>query len=330
MSVVQNHPKVFVAMPSLDDSELITSVINALDDAQYKDRVHIGIAYATQFSNKKLNAKIQNSLGRINNVSIKFINLNKFFGSVWGRINARSLYSGEDYYLQIDAHTLFDTDWDSRLIEIFEQAKTKVKNKLVISGSPSAYRYNINGQRKNIDNKWKLTCPYYVNGTLADRFNEYSQYTMMFPNWSEDFPETVWSSFDDIFFPSAKVSGGMIFGDKGFAEDYLDLYPYPAVFYEEEIMKSVELVNKGYEIVCTSVPIPISHLYSMDINDLGGKREFSKTPPEKTGAYIDKYKEYILSNKIKIDKYLEKTGMNLRTNTIEFPMPEPDWFKNDK
>lgn len=321
---------IFIGIPSVKDSELIPTVLNAINYSENKDRVFIGIAYATEFSNKKLNDSLYNSLRKIENISINFVNLNKYYGAGWGRINVSNLYNNQDYYLQIDSHTMFDKNWDTKLIKIFQDAKKRVKDKIVISGYPSPYSYNINGQRKLSRGSMKLTCPKYIDGTISDRFNIYKDYTNMLPNWDDFFPEEIWNNDKEIFFPSPKVSGGFTFGGKEFGMNYRKYYPYAPLFYDEEIIQSVELINDGYNIICPSIDIPISHLYSADINEKGGERNITNPDINKFQEFIKKYEKYLLNNKEKINFYRKKTGMNLLNNQVEFEMPKPDWFiKNE-
>lgn len=321
-----NEETIFIGIPSIKDTELIPTVLNAINDSENRNRIFIGIAYTTEFSNKKLNDSLSNALKNFDNVSFNFFNLNKYHGAGWGRIHASELYNDQDYYLQIDSHMLFDKNWDTKLIKIFKDAKERVKNKIVISGYPTPYSYNVNSQRKVISDTMKLTCPKYVDGNISDRFDVYTEYMNMLPNWEDFFPEIIWENDDEIFFPSPKVSGGFTFGDKEFAKNYKKYYPYPPMFYDEEIIQSVELINDGYEIVCPSVDIPIAHLYSDNINENGGERDLTSTHQNKVEQFIKKYKEYLNQNKEKINFYKEKTGMNLLTNNVEFKMPAPDWF----
>jgi hypothetical protein len=323
-----DNKTIFIAIPSIEDTELVPTILNALQSAENSNRISIGVAYATEFKNKKLNEVLINAFKDFNNISFNFINVNKYYGAGWGRINSSKLYNDEDYYLQIDSHMLFDSNWDTKLINIFEDAKINVNKKFVLSGYPSAYHYNINKQRKNINNDWRIFCSKYVDGTLSDRYESISEYTLSLPNWIDVDPQDYWNNTDKKFFPSPKVSGGFTFGDRDFGRNYAKYYPYAPLFYDEEIIQSIELINDGYEIICPSIDIPIAHLYSVNINENGGERKFTTIGHERSNLFITNYKKYLLSNKEKIEFYKQKTGFDLLKNKVEFNMPEPDWFKN--
>jgi len=58
-----------------------------------------------------------------------------------GRYLANEFYNGEDYYLQIDAHTRFAQDWDINLINDHD-LYTEQGCKPILTAYPSGYSYN--------------------------------------------------------------------------------------------------------------------------------------------------------------------------------------------
>jgi hypothetical protein len=48
------------------------------------------------------------------------------------RMNAFSLYDGQDFILQIDAHMIFNDNWDNVLIENYLQVRKDTKNDKII------------------------------------------------------------------------------------------------------------------------------------------------------------------------------------------------------
>jgi hypothetical protein len=62
-----------------------------------------------------------------------------------GRINALTLYDQEDFIFQIDAHMIFDTHWDIKILQnYFKIQKEKQIDKLIISGFPAWWNYKKN------------------------------------------------------------------------------------------------------------------------------------------------------------------------------------------
>lgn len=70
-------------------------------------------------------------------------------GPCWARSIGHGLYNGEDYILQIDAHTVFDKDWDIYLIKKLEECQLKSK-KCIISTYPQEFELTEEGVKKNI------------------------------------------------------------------------------------------------------------------------------------------------------------------------------------
>jgi Glycosyltransferase (GlcNAc) len=61
-------------------------------------------------------------------------------GVGYGRYLANEFYNGENYYLQIDAHTRFSQDWDINLIEDHKKYTEQGCNP-VLTAYPSGYHY---------------------------------------------------------------------------------------------------------------------------------------------------------------------------------------------
>lgn len=61
------------------------------------------------------------------------VNLEEARGLGWARSLAMNLYNNEDWFFQIDAHMVFDKDWDETFIR--ETKKCQVHNERVITGA---------------------------------------------------------------------------------------------------------------------------------------------------------------------------------------------------
>ncbi|MFN7834389.1 MAG: GlcNAc-transferase family protein [Burkholderiaceae bacterium] len=59
-------------------------------------------------------------------------------GACWARAIGMSLYQGEDWFLQIDSHMLFEPDWDDRLIASARQC-ARINPKCIVSSYPNAF-----------------------------------------------------------------------------------------------------------------------------------------------------------------------------------------------
>lgn len=103
--------KIFVSLASYCDALLKNTIQNAYDNACFPDRLVFGVVeQAPSSSITELPEHIQKQ--------IKYVLLDpvQSRGVCWARSIVQSLYADEDWFLQVDAHTLFDPHWDVQLI----------------------------------------------------------------------------------------------------------------------------------------------------------------------------------------------------------------------
>ena len=66
-------------------------------------------------------------------------------GAGYARSIAMSQYGGEDYYLQIDSHTIFEKNWDIECIDQHNSAKLIARNdKVILSYFPAPFHIEPN------------------------------------------------------------------------------------------------------------------------------------------------------------------------------------------
>lgn len=324
---------IYIAIPSIEDTELIPTILNAIKSAKNPDRVFIGVGYSSDLNNIFTQKKLLEKFKKYPNVSFEFLNWKKNYGISYGRLASSKFYNDQDFFLQIDAHTLFDDCWDDKLIEMYTSAKNKIgEEKILLSGYPAHYHYNNSGQRVLVDNEWKLLTIEFNNKSYVDRiFSDPSQapedhFGRLIPSWDDISPQKLWQDYDREFLYSAKVSGGFIFGDKDFGKDYKNMYPYKYSFIEEEVISSIELFNLGYKFVCPSIDVPVAHLYSVHINNHGGSRKFYEMSHESEIKYKEKYLEYVSKSYDKFKKYELAMGVDLINNKVVGRINKPESF----
>ena len=105
--------KIFVSIASYRDPLLATTVKEAYDNAHYKNSLVFGIvdqSYGIEtFDPNYFAFKKQ----------IRYVRIEPHLarGACWARHLVQTLYNYEEYYFQIDSHTIFDRDWDKTFIE---------------------------------------------------------------------------------------------------------------------------------------------------------------------------------------------------------------------
>lgn len=305
---------IFISMATIDDTETIPSVLNAISAAKFPERIYIGVSCATK---DKSYYKSLVKAFKDKNVKIIYTKLGpKYlgnFGTGQGRLRALSLYDDQDYIVQVDSHTRFDEDWDEKLIDIFEEARKELNDdKIVLTCYLGRYGYSEETKEREIITPVpKYAC---YNGEM---------FATYYPAW-DDAEIHLLKNTGKKFLPSVKFNGHFAFGNKEFAKNpgtYAE-----ALFYDEEIIQSVNLLDSGFKMVFPNINwFPLTHLYDSDKNEFGGSRYFftdylnDKNSRKIQDAAIERYHELIKDHKNlkKIRAYEKYAKINLKLGAIK-------------
>jgi hypothetical protein len=125
--------KIFISIASYRDPELEHTIKSAMDNADNPTQLNFGIVHQGTGSEMP-------DLSWINNKKIISMHPRDAMGVGFARSKAMELYSGEEYFLQIDSHIQFVSGWDTKLISQLKMAQKKSKNnKIIISAFPGMY-----------------------------------------------------------------------------------------------------------------------------------------------------------------------------------------------
>jgi len=335
--------RVFVAIPSLDDNELVPTMLDALEKSSGLHHVVLGVSIAS--STKKLYrkaSKVQKQYPQ--NIVLDYHKITKsnaasLMGVGKGRLRANGLYGGEEYYLQIDSHTMFSKDWDSQLVDLFEQAKVETGNDLVLlTAYAGKYYLDENKQRtlRGFDSVPGSSKP---NGFMYPTFSDADFSSGYVPMWGVHESEIARGS-EKLFLPSFKFNANFSFGGKDFALN--TGITEKEVFFEEEILQSIELMGRGYSLVYPNVEEAIiKHYYA----DFGNDEEVFKKYKRKTmkiafrnsGSLYHKslsdrnYMNYMTNpeNSKKIESYQRYAGIDLLSGVAKRKFPFPKSWRLD-
>ena len=303
---------IYISIASNDDIEILKTVENAISSADNSENIFIGISLLDK--SNKIFKKIDRAYKDNKNVSYEYINLNKNsiseMGTGKGRHRALQMYSDQDFVLQIDSHTMFLDGWDTLLLSLFDEFKSIYENdKFVLTGYLPRYTYNKYGNRISI--RTKLFYPFFV----PEEF-----YLNKIPKW-----ETVdvdMSSYGK-FIPSVKFNGGFAFGGKEFINN-TGLYK-DSIFYDEEMIQSINLIASDMALVFANINnFPLHHLYTDDVNEYGGDREYfaDMFGTEERKYFADKsvsnYLDYVNNpdNANIVKKYEKYARINVKKGAI--------------
>lgn len=285
---------IYISLPTLEDTETAETIVEAVAYADYPSEVFINVAC---FSSKKYYISLLEKVGEFTNVKVTRYDFDKNRGVGRGRKIAMEEYSGQDYVLQIDSHTKFERGWDSILVEMHEKACISTgSQKTILTAYLGRFTSTAEYGRTRLDEKPLF--PAFFPGYLENTGNT-------IPLWKSastvnecplDFPK-------DEFLPCPKFNANFAFGNKEFAKD-TGLYE-KSVFFEEEILQTINLLSSGFSLVFPNQRVPLSHLYSDDISDksLGQRTSMNtgskKSPNEHYKSMSNNYTAFVKDPKNK-------------------------------
>ena len=130
---------IFISIASYKDPLLISTIFSAYDNAENKNDLIFSIC--DQSDNGIQVNKIRFS------DQIHYEHVNPLFakGPCWARHRAQSFFNEEDFFLQVDSHTLFAPNWDSIFIKQLEKISANQKNdeyfkKPIITSYPRSFK----------------------------------------------------------------------------------------------------------------------------------------------------------------------------------------------
>jgi len=247
----------FIAMPTIEDSETELSVKNAYATSADPDNLYIGM---TCTSKLEYYNTLKNSLKEYKNVKIIFLDLkDENVGVGIGRAGSMSMYADQDYALQLDSHTLFEKDWDKTIISLYLESIKETKNK----------------------DKTVMTCylPEYKNSPLQGRIaiSNFPKYSFFVSEYVQNYNGSIvpaHSAHQVIkipvnlrpskkFIPSIKFNAHFSIGTKKFAEHVARHKDY--VFWDEEPIATARMLSEGFSLVFPNTTIPLCHMYGNQV-----------------------------------------------------------------
>lgn len=236
---MHTHPGIFVSIASYRDTELIPTLLDLIHQAATPRALHIAVCWQddasaeifTQAGFRRCHAELpvaENQLvfmyagATLNLLPCHYFSAR---GAGWARHRCESLYAGEDYFLQIDAHSRFIWHWDQQMISLLEQLSGQSRLPVLSAYPPSYLPASDECSAK---------------GTTISRliFREFS---------SSGLPEIGAFAFDaEHPVRGSYLAGGFIFSYGSFVRDVPN---DPQIFFSgEEIAMAVRAFTHGYDI----------------------------------------------------------------------------------
>lgn len=222
---------IFVSIAAYRDAETKSTIANLLQQASGNHKIRICVA-EQMFDTDPF------SVAGVDGVSLRIkIPGDKVFGVGFTRWELAQQFSNEHYFLQIDAHTQFDKDWDQTLIQ---QLELTMDPKAVLSGYPKMYNLSDRGEVQ-------LVSTDATSGIVATGFSADGQLSL---------------GHDVFTGPTRRgafIAGGFIFARADFIADVP--FDRNILFIGEEVIQSAQAFTRGYNVYYPSV-MPVYHHYT--------------------------------------------------------------------
>jgi hypothetical protein len=210
---------IFVSIASYRDIELVPTIRHCIQQARYPNDLRFGICWQ-HGSDEDRPVEFEDRRFRVPDVL-----WHQSRGACWARSEIMKLWSGEEYYLQLDSHHRFTQDWDRKLLH--HVAMTEAP-KPVLSTYPASF--NPSGP---------LPDSGHPNQLNFSRFNNDGIPVFVpraIPDW-RDLRRPPRARF---------VAGGFLFSIGSFVKDV----PYDPELYfmGEEITLAIRAFTRGYEL----------------------------------------------------------------------------------
>lgn len=226
----KDQPTIFVSVASYRDAQCNSTINNLFKCAKYPGRVYVGICEQNEIGNK-VDQCVNYDHEKVDKykANIRRIEISHFeaMGPCLARYYCSLLYRGEDYFMQIDSHSLFSDDWDEILVKMYKECP--VEN-AVFGGYPKTYEERDN---KETINDVPLSCHFHFD-------NEQKMPELYAVQKTAKVGE---------FFPSPYSGAGFMFGPGKMVIDVPFDPDLPYLFMGEELLYSARLYTHGYNIV---------------------------------------------------------------------------------
>lgn len=289
---------IFICVPTMNDKEFLSTVERAYDYAKNPDNLSISTTIFWKNEDIKKNhlpffLNIKRGLDKnFKNVKYDIQPWAVYPGVGNGRLSPIKHFNNEKYFLSIDSHTDFTKDWDSNIIELYENSRkyfgklrilttyltpycnsiddysddwtNKTNNDKAFNNSKDTLYY-----KKDITNRWAFFDFYKQFGNLEARENIFPLPNDRYIDY-ESFDILKKNLIENLYIPAKKISAHFYFTE---SNPWLTKYNLNLdkniKFWGEEFYQSSLSYARGYNLVWYKTQI-MFHKY----NDLGDKSNF--------------------------------------------------------
>jgi len=262
---------IFVSVAAFADTELIPTVKDLFKQADHPEKITLSVFSQDEESPRDDLLKIVNEYGA--ELKFEYVSLKESKGVGYARLKAQQhlLPKKHKYFLQIDSHTRFIDNWDSKIVNDYERAIQKWGD-FVFSAYPGSYNYENNKVILHQEAKPPSMKIHKFTSNHACRYGgEYKEYG------GDEFGEQ-----------TNYLCGGFSFGNSIFFHKHQN---HPQIYYDgEEAYMSILFYADNIKIVAP----PQNYIYH-DYMGVPENRRFSLFVDQDFPKYKE-YKEYFTSD----------------------------------
>jgi hypothetical protein len=308
-----NTDTIFVAIPALNEYFTMITVQDAYKKAKNPSKVFFGI-----FNQKTNGYKFEN-FSEYPNVRCVNVSYEDPLGLGLARLACSTLHNDEEYFLQLDAHTIFCKDWDSILIENFKQLKTYCEKPLI------SQSISWHGEEVYFDPEKK-----YINNFIGDKAYPLSAQEdglSTSPDQTREEEEKILGKFLEHYLC---FGGGGLFGESKFLYN-ISYNPF-IPFAPEQELTALRASTRGYRFFSTEKTVistmgkheetgftkqkyPDDRLYTFN-GALEGKKVYGNWGYEY--LYGKKFGFWGAENQEAYDEYVKKSNNNFEENDKKY------------
>jgi len=234
--------RIFISIASYRDPELQWTIKSAIENANNPDNLYFGVVH------QGVDSELFD-INTIKNMSLIKMHPKEAKGAGFARAKAIELYSGQEYFLQIDSHTRFVPGWDAISIDQLNRAKNiSGHSRVLLSYFPAPYEPERNGGMFLVKNNPKIKSYPTRQKILLNKRKQWTAERFEFDSKLKENPEL-----------SETVLGGFIFSDALIVNEV----PYDSEisFFGEEVCFAMRSWTRGWDIYSPSKNI-VYHFYS--------------------------------------------------------------------
>lgn len=232
---------IFVSIASYRDENCPKTLLSLFENAKYPEKVFVGICQQNKIGDIPC---IPSNFSYKNNIRIIYKNYSEAKGPTWARYLCSTLYNNEDFFLQVDSHSLFVEDWDIKCIEMIKslEKSPEIENKKVMLSHypPSYHNYQKNPSNERITTM--IECFFNKDGIIS-------------------FKGAQWRKAGPLPRRNAFIAGGFIFCRGSWVKEVPFDPHLKYLFVGEEILITIRSYTNGWDVYTPNKNI-VYHFYT--------------------------------------------------------------------